>query len=71
MSATVSRSIQLRLKLLEAEHEIRQMESDVDYSKEQTLLIREAIKEKQDSIDGLRLRVDRSRQREEHSHESV
>ena len=54
MCRNISESLQRQFKLLETEHEIRQMETDIDFSKEQTLLIREAIKEKQDLIREIR-----------------
>ena len=66
-----SHSLELRFKILETEHEIRQMESDIDFSKEQTLLIREAIKEKQRLIEQLRPRLQRFRQREEHHNDQI
>ena len=69
MSPTLSDSLQLRFKLLETEHEIRQMESDIDFSREQTLLIREGIKEKQNIIKELRPRLEGLREEEEHHHD--
>jgi hypothetical protein len=54
MTPTVSESLQRQFKLLETEHEISQMEADIEFSKEQTLLIREAIKEKRNLIREIR-----------------
>jgi hypothetical protein len=64
MTVKTNSVFQLRFKLLESENTIREMESRIDFSKEQILLMREAIKEKQDSVDRLRSRLERFVNRE-------
>ena len=64
MTGKTSSVFQLRFKLLESENTIREMETAIDFSKEQILLMREAIKEKQDSVDRLRNRLERFVNRE-------
>ena len=70
MSSKVSSIFQIRFKLLEAENAVREMENEVDWFREQTLLMHEAIKEKQEFIDRLRPRLERFAERE-HNHERV
>lgn len=43
----MSNRITIRLRLLESENSIREMETEVDYLKEQMLLLQLAISEKQ------------------------
>jgi len=50
---------QLRFKLLESENSINAMETEIECLKEQILLMREAIQEKQDFINRLRPRLER------------
>ena len=50
---------QLRFKLLESENSINAMEAEMECLKEQILLMREAIQEKQDFINRLRPRLER------------
>jgi len=64
MTVKTNSVFQLRFKLLESENTIREMESRIDFSKEQILLMREAIKEKQDFVDRLRSRLERFVNRE-------
>ena len=59
MPKTMSTVFQIRFKLLEAESSINSMETEVDCLKEQILLMREAIQEKQGFIDNLRPRLER------------
>jgi hypothetical protein len=59
MTKPMSTVFQIRFKLLEAENSISSMETEVDCLKEQILLMRQAIQEKQDFIDNLRPRLDR------------
>ena len=61
---------QIRFKLLEAQNAVREMENEIDWFREQTLLMREALKEKQDFIDRLRPRLERFAERE-NDHERV
>ena len=70
MTNKMSSIFQIRFKLLEAENAVREMENDVDLFKEQSLLMREAIKEKQEFIDRLRPRLERIVERE-NNHERV
>jgi hypothetical protein len=64
MTIRMNNVFQLRFKLLESENAVREMESTIDFSKEQILLMREAIAEKQEFIDRLRPRLDRILERE-------
>jgi hypothetical protein len=70
MTNKMSSIFQIRFKLLEAENAVREMENDVDWFKEQSLLMREAIKEKQEFIDRLRPRLERIVEME-NNHERV
>jgi hypothetical protein len=70
MPSRMSSIFQIRFKLLEAENAVREMENEVDWFREQTLLMHEAIKEKQEFIDRLRPRLERFAERE-HNHERV
>jgi len=64
MTIRMNNVFQLRFKLLESENAVREMESTIDFSKEQILLMREAIAEKQEFINRLRPRLDRILERE-------
>jgi hypothetical protein len=70
MTVRMNGAFQLRFKLLESENSIREMESAIDFLKEQTLLMREAISKEQQFIDRLRPRLERISQRE-NNHERV
>ena len=59
MTKTMSTVFKIRFTLLEAESAINSMESEVDCLKEQILLMREAIQEKQGFIDNLRPRLEK------------
>ena len=59
MSKTMSTVFKIRFTLLEAESSINSMETEVDCLKEQILLMRQAIQEKQDFIDNLRPRLEK------------
>jgi hypothetical protein len=59
MTKTMSTVFKIRFTLLEAESAINSMETEVDCLKEQILLMREAIQEKQDFIDNLRPRLEK------------
>ena len=69
MSKTMSTVFQIRFTLLEAESSINGMESEVDCLKEQILLMREAIQEKQFFIDNLRPRLEKLMGIRRHHHE--
>ena len=51
--------LETQFRLLEDEKFIREMETEMDYFKEQIFLMAEAIKEKQRSTDNLRHRLER------------
>jgi hypothetical protein len=70
MTSKMSGVFQIRFKLLEAQNAVREMENEIDWFREQTLLMREALKEKQDFIDRLRPRLERFAERE-NDHERV
>jgi hypothetical protein len=70
MTVRMNGAFQLRFKLLESENSIREMESEIDFWKEQTLLMREAISKEQNLINRLRPRLERISQRE-NNHERV
>jgi len=55
----MSTVFQIRFKLLEAESSINSMETEVDCLKEQILLMREAIQEKQSYINRIRPRLEK------------
>ena len=55
----MSTVFQIRFKLLEAESSINSMETEADCLKEQILLIREAIQEKQSYINRIRPRLEK------------
>ena len=59
MSRKMSSILETRFRLLEDEKFIREMETEIDYFKEQMFLMAEAIKEKQQSTDNLRHRLER------------
>ena len=69
MSKPMSTVFQIRFKLLEAENSINGMETEVDCLKEQILLMREAIQEKQDFINRLRPRLERAMELRRDRHE--
>ena len=59
MTRKMSSILETRFRLLEDEKFIREMETEMDYFKEQMFLMSEAIKEKQFSTDTLRSRLER------------
>ena len=59
MPGKMSTVLTMQLRLLESENFIREMESEVDYLKEQILLMREAIQEKQSYINRIRPRLEK------------
>ena len=59
MTRKMSSILETRFRLLEDEKFIREMETEIDYFKEQMFLMSEAIKEKQHSTDNLRHRLER------------
>ena len=69
MFKTMSTVFQIRFKLLEAESSINSMETEVDCLKEQILLMREAIQEKQSYINRIRPRLERAMELRRDRHE--
>ena len=69
MTKPMSTVFQIRFKLLEAENSISAMETEVICLKEQILLMREAIQEKQDFINRLRPRLERAMELRRDRHE--
>ena len=59
MSKNMSTVFKIRFTLLEAESSINSMETEVDCLKEQILLMREAIQEKQSYINRIRPRLEK------------
>ena len=69
MSKPMSTIFKIRFTLLEAESSINSMETEVDCLKEQILLMREAIQEKQDFINRIRPRLERAMELRRDRHE--
>ena len=69
MSGRMSPVLTMQLRLLESENFIREMESDVDYLKEQILLMQQAISEKQSDTDRMRHRLERLQEMRRPTHE--
>ena len=69
MPGKMSTVLTMQLRLLESENFIREMESEVDYLKEQILLMQQAISEKQSDTDRMRLRLERIHQMRRPTHE--
>jgi hypothetical protein len=69
MSKTMSTVFKIRFTLLEAESSINSMETEVDCLKEQILLMREAIQEKQSFINRIRPRLERAMELRRDRHE--
>ena len=59
MTRKMSSILEIRFRLLEEEKFITEMETEMDYFKEQMFLMSEAIKEKQRSTEILRHRLER------------
>ena len=69
MSSRMSSVLTMQLRLLESENFIREMESEVDYLKEQILLMQQAISEKQSDTDRMRHRLERLQEMRRPTHE--
>ena len=69
MPNNMSSIFQIRFRLLEAENSINAMETEADCLKEQILLMREAIHEKQNFINRLRPRLERAMELRRERHE--
>ena len=66
-----NRSLQMKFEISELDHEIRQMQVDLDYSQKQGLLIRQAIEEKEHQMEELIRRLERQEQLRGERHDSV
>ena len=69
MPGKMSTVLTMQLRLLESENFIREMESEVDYLKEQILLMQQAISEKQSDTDRMRLRLESLQEMRRPTHE--
>ena len=69
MTGKMNVVLTMQLRLLESENSIREMESEVDYLKEQILLMQQAISEKQSDTDRMRLRLERLQEMRRPTHE--
>ena len=69
MTGKMNVVLTMQLRLLESENFIREMESDVDYLKEQILLMQQAISEKQSDTDRMRHRLERLQEMRRPTHE--
>ena len=69
MPGKMSIVLAMQRRLLESENSIREMESEVDYLKEQILLLQQAISEKQNTTDVIRHRLERLQQMRRATHE--
>lgn len=69
MPGKMSTVLTMQLRLLESENFIREMESEIDYLKEQILLLQQAISEKQSDTDRMRHRLERLHQMRRPTHE--
>ena len=52
------RSIQIKFEIAEIDHEIHQMQVDLEYAQKQSMLMRQAIDEKEKSMRGLIRRLE-------------
>ena len=69
MTGKMNVVLTMQLRLLESENFIREMESEVDYLKEQILLMQQAISEKQSATDRIRHRLERLQDMRRATHE--
>jgi len=69
MTGKMNVVLTMQLRLLESENFIREMESEVDYLKEQILLMQQAISEKQSATDRIRQRLERLQEMRRATHE--
>jgi hypothetical protein len=69
MTGKMNIVLTMQLRLLESENFIREMESEVDYLKEQILLMQQAISEKQSATDRIRQRLERLQEMRRATHE--
>ena len=69
MTGKMNIVLTMQLRLLESENFIREMESEVDYLREQILLMQQAISEKQSNTDRIRQRLERLQEMRRATHE--
>ena len=69
MTGKMNVVLTMQLRLLESENFIREMESEVDYLKEQILLMQQAISEKQSDTNRIRHRLERLQDMRRATHE--
>ena len=69
MTGKMNVVLTMQLRLLESENFIREMESEVDYLREQILLMQQAISEKQSATDRIRQRLERLQEMRRATHE--
>jgi hypothetical protein len=65
-----NRSLQMKFEVSEIDHDIQRMQVDLEFSQKQGLLIRQAIEEKQQRMENLIRRLEKTEQREA-NHESI
>ena len=70
MQSKPSRSLQIKFEVSEIEHDIQRMQVDLEFSQKQGLLIRQTIDEKQQRMENLIRRLEKTEQREA-NHESI
>ena len=69
MTGKMNVVLTMQLRLLESENFIREMESEVDYLKEQILLMQQAISEKQSDTNRIKHRLERLQDMRRATHE--
>ena len=69
MTGKMNIGLTMQLRLLESENFIREMESEVDYLKEQILLMQQAISEKQSDTNRIKHRLERLQDMRRATHE--
>tara|TARA_B110000438_G_scaffold253256_1_gene258776 strand:- start:27 stop:236 length:210 start_codon:yes stop_codon:yes gene_type:complete len=69
MTGKMNVVLTMQLRLLESENFIREMESEVDYLREQILLMQQAISEKQSDTNRIKHRLERLQDMRRATHE--
>jgi len=69
MTGKMNIVLTMQLRLLESENFIREMESEVDYLREQILLMQQAISEKQSDTNRIKHRLERLQEMRRATHE--
>ena len=70
MRSKPNHSLQIKFEVSEIDHDIQRMQVDLEFSQKQGLLIRQAIEEKQQRMENLIRRLEKTEQREA-NHESI